>query len=416
MPINVGEVQLRKEKQLFAALSQDSGVQKSVARIKELSSGWGFDHRRNLLTGALRLTRSMAPEVGSALARCREVTGYDRPIELYVKPDPMLNACCMKNPSGPALIVLSSRMLEVFTIPELQFVIGHEIGHAVYDHFSIPMPITAKLEELGVPYVSRRVSLDLFVWCRAAELSADRIGLLCCQNAEAAATGFFKLASGLASANVRADLAEYAKQVESLASAPQARAEPHDDDDTLDCFSTHPYSPVRVRAILAYAHSAAFQALAGAAGRGTIADADVDAIIDRDLQLMEPSYLEEKTKHADIMKRLLYSAGLSVAAAHGEIEEREAHALGALLGSDYPVRPTDVTTARKDLDGRIAEAVKECNYADRCRLVQHLCIVAAADGQVQDAEVAEMYRIAAALGVPAQVVAQTISGAASPMD
>jgi uncharacterized tellurite resistance protein B-like protein len=343
------------------------------------------------------------------------VTGYDRPIELYVKPDPMLNACCMKNPSGPALIVLSSRMLEVFTIPELQFVIGHEIGHAVYDHFSIPMPITAKLEELGVPYVSRRVSLDLFVWCRAAELSADRIGLLCCQNAEAAATGFFKLASGLASANVRADLAEYAKQVESLASAPQARAEPHDDDDTLDCFSTHPYSPVRVRAVLAFAHSDRYKQLTGG-GPGGISDGDVDAIIDRDLSLMEPSYLEEKTKHADIMKRLLYSAGLSVAASHGEVEDTEAHALAALLGSDYPVRATDVATARRDLEGRIAEAVKECSYAERCRLVQHLTIIAAADGKVQDGEIAEMYRIASALGVPPQVVAQTIAGAASPMD
>jgi uncharacterized tellurite resistance protein B-like protein len=253
------------------------------------------------------------------------------------------------------------------------------------------------------------------VWCRAAELSADRIGLLCCQSPEAAATGFFKLASGLASANVRADLVEYAKQVESLASAPQARSEPHDDDDTLDCFSTHPYSPVRVRAILAFAHSDRYKQLLGA-GAGGIGDAEVDAIIERDLELMNPSYLEEKTKHADIMKRLLYSAGLSVAAAHGEVDEREAHALGALLGADYPVRATDVNTARKDLEGRIAEAVKECSYADRCRLVQHLTIIAAADGQVQDGEAAEMYRIAAALGVPAQVVAQTISGAASPMD
>jgi uncharacterized tellurite resistance protein B-like protein len=415
MAINVGDVQLHKEKSLFTNLSADSGVKKAVERIRELSSGWGFDHRRNLLTGALRLTRSMAPEVSNALARCREVTGYTRPIELYVKPDPMLNACCMKNPSGPALIVLSSRMLEVFSIPELQFVIGHEIGHAVYDHFSIPMPITAKIEEFGVPYVSRRTSLELYVWCRAAELSADRIGLLCCQSPEAAATGFFKLASGLASANVRADLVEYAKQVESLASAPQARSEPHDDDDTLDCFSTHPYSPVRVRAILAFAHSDRYKQLLGA-GAGGIGDAEVDAIIERDLELMNPSYLEEKTKHADIMKRLLYSAGLSVAAAHGEVDEREAHALGALLGADYPVRATDVNTARKDLEGRIAEAVKECSYADRCRLVQHLTIIAAADGQVQDGEAAEMYRIAAALGVPAQVVAQTISGAASPMD
>src|ERR1700741_5292258 len=106
----------------------------------------------------------------------RDIINFQRPIEIYVKPDPMLNACCMKNPAGPALIVLSSRMLEVFTPAELRFVIGHEGAHAAFAHFSIPMPITATLEELAVPYVSRKVALDLYVWCRAAELSADRIG------------------------------------------------------------------------------------------------------------------------------------------------------------------------------------------------------------------------------------------------
>jgi len=327
----------------------------------------------------------------------------------------MLNACCMKNPTGPALIVLSSRMLEVFSPAELRFVIGHEVAHAAYDHFSIPMPITAKLEELSVPYVSRRTGLELFLWCRAAELSADRIGMICAQDPEAAASGFFKLASGLSSAHVKADLAEYSKQVDSLASAPQARSEPHDEDDTLDCFSTHPYSPVRVRAVLAFSRSAKYRQLTGQ-GEGGLSEEDVDAIIERDLALMEPTYLEEKTRHADIMKRLLYSAGLSVAAAHGNIEDSEAHALAALLGSDYPVRASDAAVARRDLDGRIAEAVKECSYAERCRLVQHLTIIAAADGKVQDEEAAEMFRIAGALGVPPMLVSQTIAGAASPMD
>ena len=41
----------------------------------------------------------------------------------------------------------------------------------------------------------------------------------------------------------------FASQVESLASAPSAAHEVRDDDDTLDCFSTHPYTPVRVRAL-----------------------------------------------------------------------------------------------------------------------------------------------------------------------
>ena len=97
MAIDPGYVQLKKERELFQHLQQDSGVKKAVSRIRELSSGWGFDHRRNLLTGALRLSRNMAPEVANSLAMVRETIGFERPIEVYVKPDPMMNACCAES-------------------------------------------------------------------------------------------------------------------------------------------------------------------------------------------------------------------------------------------------------------------------------------------------------------------------------
>src|SRR5687768_2985696 len=238
IPGKSAPLQARKDRTLRENLSQDSGVKRAVERIEERTSGFGFGSRRRLLTGALRLTRSMSPEVADALSACREMTGYDRPIEVFVKPDPMLNAFCMKNPAGPTIICLSSRLLEVFTPAELRFVIGHEMGHAAFDHFGIPMPLVAIIEDLGGTLVSRPTSLQLYIWCRAAEISADRVGLVCAQDPEAAASGFFKIASGLSSPRVKTDLEAYAKQVDSLASSPEARSEPRDDDDTLDCFST----------------------------------------------------------------------------------------------------------------------------------------------------------------------------------
>lgn len=416
MAVEPATLQLRREKALRTTLSDDSGVKKALEKLKELMSGWGFGSRRDLLTGALRLTRTMAPEVAESVAACRDAIGFKRPIEVYVKPDPHINACCMKNPTGPVLIVLSSRLIEVFTPAELRFVIGHELGHAAYDHFSIPMPHTAKVEDLGGTIVSRKTSLDLYVWCRAAELSADRIGMVCAQDPEAAASGFFKIASGLSSPRVKTDLAEYSKQVESLASTPLARAKPRDDDDTLDCFSTHPYSPVRVRAVVAFSKSAAYQSAIGR-GSGGLSEDDVDAVIERDLSLMEPTYLEDvKTPKADALKRLLYSAGVSVAASSGEVEESELTALAALLGAEYTSGKLDPTVARKDLEGRVADVLKVATYPDRCQLVQHLTIVAAADGVVEETEVAEMHRIAALLGVDGLVVEQTLRGAAAPMD
>ena len=413
----VERLQSRRDKNLRESLGADSGVKRALQKFDERSSGFGLGGRRSLLTGALRLTRSMSPEIADALAACREMIGFDKPIEVYVKPDPMLNAFCMKNPSGPTIVCVSSRLLEVFTPAELRFVIGHELGHAAFDHFGIPMPVTATLEDIGGTLVSRPVSLQLYVWCRAAEISADRVGLVCAKDPVAAASGFFKIASGLSSSRVKTDLEAYARQIDSLASTPEARSAPRDDDDTLDCFSTHPYSPVRVRAVLAFARSRTYHDAIGMSdGGGGLADADVEAMVERDLELMEPSYLEEKSARSELMRKVLYGAGVSVAAANGEITQSERRALQVLLGSDQVDGPIDLEKVRKELDGRIDQAVKEVPLAGRCQLVQHLTIVAAADGKVEQSEVDEMHRLAARLGVDMQVVEQTLAGAASPMD
>jgi len=120
-------------------------------------------------------------------------------------------------------MMLSSRLLEVMIPAELRFVMGHELGHLVLRHNEIPMPATAIVEDMAGVIVPRGTALKLFHWARAAEISADRCGLICGGDPEAAASGFFKIASGLSSARVRTDLAAYAKQVDSLCSAPSAR-------------------------------------------------------------------------------------------------------------------------------------------------------------------------------------------------
>jgi len=415
MPIAATRLQARADQNLREQLLSERDVQKAIAKVQEDHSGFGFYSRRRLLTGALRLTRSMSPEVADAVGSCREILGWTKPVEMFVRPDPYLNASCMKSPSGPAIIVLSSRLLEVFSPAELKFVIGHELGHIVFDHFAIPMPLTATIEDVAGTLVARAKVLKLYMWCRAAEISADRAGLVCAGDSEAAASGFFKLASGLASPRVKSDLEAYAKQVDALVAAPSARSVPRDDDDTLDAFSTHPYSPLRVRAVVAFSKSKTYREAVGGAQQGDISDEDVEAVVERDLSMMDPSYLEEKTVVSELMRRILYCGGVMVAAANGEITKSEVDSLKALLGTEQMYGTVDPVAASKELDKKLEEA-KTAPLGMRALLVQHLTIIAAADGLIEPVEIAVIERIAERLGVGPYLIDQAIHASASPMD
>jgi hypothetical protein len=313
--------------------------------------------------------------------------------------------------------VLSSRLIEVFTPAELRFVIGHELGHLTFDHFAIPMPATAIVEDAAGVIVPRSTTLKLYLWCRAAEISADRAGLVCGKDPEAAASGFFKLASGLSSANVVPDLESYSRQVDALVSAPSARAKPREDDDTLDCFSTHPFSPLRVRAVVAFSKSRTYRKLAGLSGSGDgLPDEEVDAIIERDFREMEPSYLEEKSPRSELLRRALFLGGLLVAEAHEGISERERQALSALLGAELMGTLPSPDAARAELKDVLARVRQDATLSERARLLQHLTLVAASDGNVAEEEFVELQRCAEALSVPVSIVDETLSAAAHPLD
>lgn len=415
---SAGDIQSRRDRVLREELVEDWGVKHALKKIDKLTSGYGLRTRRNLLTGALRLTKSIAPDAYRSLAVCREVLGYDRPVELYVKPDPMVQAFCARSVSGPIIIGVSSRLLETFSDAELRFVLGHELGHAVFDHFAIPMPTTATLEDVGGKFVSRPVSLKLYLWCRAAEVTADRAGVVCAGAADPAAHALLKIASGLGSNVIKPDLEAFTSQIDALHAAPAACADERNEEGVLDCFDTHPYSPLRVRALLAFARSQAFQRATGKAVDGIDVD-ELERIVEHDLSVMEPSYLEDRGELPELMRRLLFCAGVVIAAANGEIAPTELRALRALLGAknvDVPEAPAELEAIRKELADKLALAKDKVPFSGRAQIVQHATIIAAADGVVEQSELDELTKLAEGLGVDPQVIDHTLAGAAAPMD
>ena len=78
------------------------------------------------------------------------------------------------------------------------FIIGHECGHIKSNHMLYHMMagiINTIIDSIpGGTLLAGGIQFALYYWNRMSEFTADRAGLLCCQNQDAMITSFIKMA------------------------------------------------------------------------------------------------------------------------------------------------------------------------------------------------------------------------------
>ncbi|MFA0633127.1 M48 family metallopeptidase [Vibrio breoganii] len=119
------------------------------------------------------------------------------------------------------IIRVSSSLVRLLDIKEFQFVIGHELGHFLFQHQLVDFQDSQSL----------RLS-------RAQEISADRLGLLGCDSFESAIKAILKFSFGLDSTYINFDVGFLVSRLNSI------------DFDNYFLQSSHPFFSIRCRAIL----------------------------------------------------------------------------------------------------------------------------------------------------------------------
>jgi Zn-dependent protease with chaperone function len=148
---------------------------------------------------AVKVGPRQFPEVYRIYKQALKTLDAPEEYPLYISQTPIVNAGAygMDQP----FIILNSGTVRLTSEEELEYIIGHEIGHIVSDHvlYRTMTVFLINLANMGFPIVglaARAVLVALLEWSRKSELSCDRAGLLTVQDPEVVMRAMLKMAGG----------------------------------------------------------------------------------------------------------------------------------------------------------------------------------------------------------------------------
>jgi len=192
-----------------------------------------IDNLENTLAlEAIKITRELTPELQIAIEEvCNNLSIESNKINAYINPSEVINAGCVNTTRDKCIITFTSPLVNLLTIDEIKFTVGHELGHFLLNHC---------LED----WVSNESQQSL-IKKRAGEISCDRIGLLACKDISVSIKSMMKSLSGLSGKYLTYDMKSFLKQLEDIKYETRS----------LSQFYTHPAFLLRVKALLRFAQS-----------------------------------------------------------------------------------------------------------------------------------------------------------------
>lgn len=356
--------------------------------------------RGHFLSESVRVDPHVLPSLAKAFQDVAERAWITESFEAFVFAAADINAAVVPA-EDRNLVILSSAAIERLAPEELNFVIGHELGHALYGHLSLP--VSAVLE--GGDKVAPRQAMQLMAWKRHAEISADRAGLMCCGSLDVAATALFKTLSGLSIAGFKCDPHQFAGQWNELA------AEVRRTGSNRHWTATHPFPPLRMKALLMFWQTdLAAEMIPGAPG-GRPVD-EVDREIDQLLAMMDPLAREDQaeTGGADpLLREFLLWGGLYIAMANGVVDETETDHLRSLVGHEMLAKALaeeeqDAEAYYHRFEDARRNRQKPLAALELHRIFSGLAAIAKADDAVDDDEITALQKLAKACGVSERFV------------
>lgn len=214
------------------------------------------------LSSGIRVGPKQFPTLDRLRADCAAILDVEPVPEMFVYRHPAPNSMAIG--LDQPFIAISTSLLEMLDTDTLRFVIGHEMGHVLSGHALYRTMLIRLLQlsqamswlpigQLGL----RAVIFALKEWFRKAELSADRAGLLCAQDAPTALRAHVLMAGATGPGDV--DTGEFLRQAGDYKSSGDIR------DSLLKLMNvmdlTHPLAVIRADELQRWAASEEYRAI-----------------------------------------------------------------------------------------------------------------------------------------------------------
>lgn len=264
-----GDLKLQKTMRTFKPI--ELAVASTVRLGKGVLTG-------DLLGSAVKVSPRQFPRVHAMARHCAETLGITLPQVFIQGRIDSINAMTTGT-DKEAVIVVHTATLDLLTDDELLFVLGHECGHIQNGHvvYLTTLNILTQLAGAFVGPLVQPALIALQGWSRAAELTCDRAGLLCCGKLDVAEQAFLKLTTGSKRVYEQLNVAEYLDQLREGREGLGRAAE---------LMKSHPYITKRIEALRVFAQSEVYQRARGTLSPEALPLVEVDRRVEEIVKVL----------------------------------------------------------------------------------------------------------------------------------
>lgn len=243
-------------------------------------------------------------------AASRSLGFKDKEIEFYVSNDSEFNSSSILSPieGKPHVVIINRGLLEKVDSDELAFIMGHEIGHLIYNHAYVTQVIQYVFPDYDHLPPLLQKTYDL--WSKLCEISSDRIGLMATGDLEVSIRALFKLSSGLDQRFFNLSFDNILEISEKIYTEMR--------DHPSYILASHPGNPIRIKALVEFHKSGLWKSIQD--GKPIEEDKALNAKIAELLVMMKKSPLggQEETELL-----FLATAGMALMVADREVDQGE---------------------------------------------------------------------------------------------